>query len=65
MVGGVLLLWYIRGWAKGYGALVKKYPYCGTKIWAAILFDHCYPILDLYCWCTLDKAGWLTRQDTD
>lgn len=65
LVAGILLLWYIWEWTKSYGSLVRKYPFCGKKIWGAILFDHCYPILDIYCWCTMDHEGWLTRRDAD
>lgn len=65
IIGSILLLWYIRGWIKGYGALVKKHRYCGTKVWGAFLFDHCYPILDIYGWCTLKHEAWLTRRDSD
>jgi hypothetical protein len=55
------MTYYAWGLIKTYRALGEKYPFCRRKIWGAVLFDHCYPFLDIYCWGTVNYEGWLTR----
>lgn len=48
-----------------YSSFVRRFPWARRYIWAAVLFDNCYPILEPYCWWTLGTEAWGTRSCDD
>lgn len=60
-----VLTWYIFSLFNSYKAFVKKFPYCGKKIWAAFLADQSGILLDPFGWATINREGWLTRKDQE
>lgn len=58
------MIWYIADMFNSYKSFVQKYPYCGKKIWAAVIVDQSYLVLDLIGWVTINKEGWMTRKGT-
>ncbi|KAI2604504.1 glycosyltransferase family 2 protein [Hypoxylon fragiforme] len=61
-IGGMYVLY---AWIKSLMAFIDQYPYCASKIWAAVLADELYLISDLYSWATINQDAWLNRPSVD
>ncbi|KAI1799749.1 glycosyltransferase family 2 protein [Daldinia bambusicola] len=58
----VLLLFYVLyNWFTGLYAFYRRFPYCGSKIWAAMIADNLYLVSDFYSWLTLSTESWSNR----
>ncbi|KAI1498751.1 hypothetical protein F5X99DRAFT_431517 [Biscogniauxia marginata] len=57
--------WDLYLWTKDLIGFSKEYPYCGWRLWAAIIIDKLYLISDWYCWLTLSHERWMTRAFVD
>lgn len=58
----LILLLDLDSWATDLEGFAKEYPWCLSKIWAAIIVDRLYLISDWYCWLTLGTETWMTRE---
>ncbi|KAI1455792.1 glycosyltransferase family 2 protein [Annulohypoxylon moriforme] len=56
-----LVLYVLRNWFTSLRSFHRQYPYCGKKIWAAILADNLYLITDIYSYFTLSRESWSNR----
>ncbi|KAI2469800.1 glycosyltransferase family 2 protein [Annulohypoxylon bovei var. microspora] len=56
-----LVLYVLRNWFSSLRAFTRQYPYCGRKIWAAIIADSLYLITDIYSYFTLSQESWTNR----
>ncbi len=59
----IVSAWYSYKFITGYFTFIDRFPWCEGKVWAAILVDYSYPIVDLYPWLMINKVGWQTRRD--
>lgn len=57
----LILLLDLYSWVTDLSNFAKEYPWCRSKIWAAIIVDRLYLISDWYCWLTLGTESWMTR----
>ncbi|KAI1383879.1 uncharacterized protein F4822DRAFT_440124 [Hypoxylon trugodes] len=57
-----LLLWVLYNWYGSLQGFMKQYPYCSSKIWAAMIADNLYLISDIYSWLTLSQESWSNRE---
>ncbi|KAI0871930.1 hypothetical protein GGS24DRAFT_509333 [Hypoxylon argillaceum] len=61
----LLALYYLYGFASGLLAFAEEFPYCGRKIWAAVVADKVCLVSDFYCWATLFVENWASRPGVD
>ncbi|KAI8961921.1 glycosyltransferase family 2 protein [Daldinia sp. FL1419] len=57
----ILLLYVLYNWFTGLYRFYLRFPYCGSKIWAAIIADNLYLVSDFYTWVTLSTESWSNR----
>lgn len=62
-VATFFLGWYVGKYVTGYNKYLKKHPWIGHKIWAAVLNDWKYSVQDIWCLLTLNQEGWVTKDD--
>ncbi|KAI1341046.1 nucleotide-diphospho-sugar transferase [Xylariaceae sp. FL0016] len=56
--------WYMFQMFQEYRSFLQQFPWIGPKnLWAAIVMDQAYLILDYYGLITVRQEGWLTRND--
>ncbi|KAI1101054.1 glycosyltransferase family 2 protein [Jackrogersella minutella] len=55
------LLYVLYNWFSGLYRFYKQFPYCGSKIWAAMAADNLYLVSDLYSYVTLSQESWSNR----
>ncbi|KAI0893698.1 glycosyltransferase family 2 protein [Annulohypoxylon nitens] len=59
IVAALFLVFYVlRNWFNSLRAFTKQYPYCRSKIWAAMAVDNLYLITDIYSYLTLSRESW-------
>ncbi len=52
-------------WMTDLARFAWQFPWCRSKLWAAIIVDRLYLISDWYCWLTLGTESWATRAGVD
>ncbi|KAI0882316.1 glycosyltransferase family 2 protein [Annulohypoxylon maeteangense] len=62
IIAAIFLVFYVlRNWCTSLRAFHRQYPYCGKKIWAAMIADNLYLITDIYSYLTLSTESWSNR----
>ncbi|KAI0377679.1 glycosyltransferase family 2 protein [Hypomontagnella monticulosa] len=57
----VLFLYVLYKWFSSLLSFYRQFPYCGSKIWAAMIADNLYLVSDWYSWLTLPRETWSNR----
>ncbi|KAI2630222.1 glycosyltransferase family 2 protein [Hypomontagnella submonticulosa] len=57
----ILILYVLYKWFTSLLSFYRQFPYCGSKIWAAMIADNLYLISDWYSWATLPRETWSNR----
>ncbi|OIW30741.1 family 2 glycosyltransferase [Coniochaeta ligniaria NRRL 30616] len=63
LLGVLILAWWVFQKYRTYKSFVERYPYCRKHIWAAVLYDYSWIVLDFLALVTVDYDDWLTRND--
>ncbi|KAF9877515.1 hypothetical protein CkaCkLH20_05215 [Colletotrichum karsti] len=61
MMAWFAVFWYLWGMISTYNRFLCRFPYAAGNIWAAVLLDNCYPIVDLWACLTLGTEAYGTR----
>ncbi|KAI0853411.1 glycosyltransferase family 2 protein [Daldinia vernicosa] len=56
-----LLSYVLYNWFSSLYTFYRRFPYCGSKIWAAMIADNLYLVADFYSWATLSTESWTNR----
>ncbi|OTB03002.1 glycosyltransferase family 2 protein [Hypoxylon sp. CI-4A] len=57
----LLLLYVLYRWFNSLRGFIRQFPYCRSKLWAAMIADNLYLIFDFYSWVTLSSESWSNR----
>ncbi|KAI1135989.1 glycosyltransferase family 2 protein [Hypoxylon sp. FL0543] len=60
-IATVWILYVLSNWFSSLFGFYWRFPYCGTKIWAAMIADHLYLVSDIYSYLTLSVESWSNR----
>ncbi|KAI0150051.1 glycosyltransferase family 2 protein [Hypoxylon sp. NC0597] len=61
LVAAFWLLYVLYNWYLSLRGFSKQYPFCGSKIWAAMIADNLYLVSDIYSYLTLSVESWSNR----
>ncbi|KAK7057621.1 family 2 glycosyltransferase [Favolaschia claudopus] len=61
LVACLFILYHAYGTLKDYSAFVAKYPWASGQIWFPVVLDYLGCIVHAYCWSTIGRDEWLTR----
>ncbi|OTA97094.1 glycosyltransferase family 2 protein [Hypoxylon sp. CO27-5] len=61
LIAALWLLYVLYNWYSSLRGFARQYPFCGSKIWAAMVADHLYLVSDVYSYLTLSVESWSNR----
>ncbi|KAI1413155.1 glycosyltransferase family 2 protein [Hypoxylon sp. FL1857] len=61
LIAALLLLYVLYNWVSSLRGFSRQFPYCGSKIWAAVIADNLYLVSDIYSYFTLSVESWSNR----
>ncbi|KAI0837674.1 glycosyltransferase family 2 protein [Hypoxylon sp. FL0890] len=61
LIATIWFLYVLYNWYSSLLGFYRQFPYCGSKIWAAMIADNLYLVSDIYSYLTLSVESWSNR----